>query len=161
VRFTFGIPGTHNIELYDALERSSRASSPILVTSRGGAAFMADGSGAHTGDVGVLNVVPGAGVTHCMSAIAEAYMDQRAVGGDRLRHPLRHRHGLPTSRHVDQMAVLDPVTKGAHRIRRAAIVSHHPSRLRSWPERERPGPVGVEIPAELMMLTQEVAPGSP
>ena len=31
VRFTFGIPGTHNIELYDALERSEKIT-PVLVT---------------------------------------------------------------------------------------------------------------------------------
>ena len=31
VRFTFGIPGTHNIELYDALD-SSASIEPVLVT---------------------------------------------------------------------------------------------------------------------------------
>jgi acetolactate synthase-1/2/3 large subunit len=42
VPFTFGIPGTHNIELYDALVVSSKVR-PILVTDEQSASFMADG----------------------------------------------------------------------------------------------------------------------
>jgi acetolactate synthase-1/2/3 large subunit len=42
VPFTFGIPGAQNLELYDALERSSRVR-PILVTDEQAGAFMADG----------------------------------------------------------------------------------------------------------------------
>ena len=40
-KFTFGIPGVHNIELYDEL-KSSETIRPVLVTHEGGAAFMAD-----------------------------------------------------------------------------------------------------------------------
>ena len=41
-RFAFGIPGTHNIELYDALDRSDRVTA-VLVTDEQSASFMADG----------------------------------------------------------------------------------------------------------------------
>ena len=41
VRYTFGIPGVHNIELYDELKESDSIL-PLLVTHEGGAAFMAD-----------------------------------------------------------------------------------------------------------------------
>lgn len=41
IPFTFGIPGTHNIELYDALAASGRVR-PILVTDEQSASFMAD-----------------------------------------------------------------------------------------------------------------------
>ena len=41
VRFTFGIPGVHNIELYDEL-LGSESITPVLVTHEGGGAFMAD-----------------------------------------------------------------------------------------------------------------------
>ena len=41
VKFTFGIPGVHNTELYDALN-SSEQIEPILVTHEGCASFMAD-----------------------------------------------------------------------------------------------------------------------
>jgi len=70
----FGIPGTHNIELYDALEGSKRVR-PILVTDEQCASFMADAVSRTSGTIGVVNVVPGAGVTHCLSGVAEALMD--------------------------------------------------------------------------------------
>ena len=41
IQYTFGIPGVHNIELYDEL-RESDSILPMLVTHEGGAAFMAD-----------------------------------------------------------------------------------------------------------------------
>ena len=41
VRYTFGIPGVHNIELYDELQESETIT-PLLVTHEGGGAFMAD-----------------------------------------------------------------------------------------------------------------------
>ena len=41
VQYTYGIPGTHNTELYDQLN-SSEQITPILVTHEGGAAFMGD-----------------------------------------------------------------------------------------------------------------------
>ena len=40
-RFTFGIPGVHTTELYDALNNSNRITQ-VLVTHEGGAAFMAE-----------------------------------------------------------------------------------------------------------------------
>ncbi|MEE8246195.1 MAG: thiamine pyrophosphate-binding protein, partial [Alphaproteobacteria bacterium] len=74
VRFAFGIPGTHNIELYDALERSEKIE-PILVTDEQAASFMADGVSRSSASVGLVNVVPGPGVSHSLSGVAEAYMD--------------------------------------------------------------------------------------
>ena len=74
VRFTFGIPGTHNIELYDALESSEKIE-PVLVTDEQSASFMADGVSRTSETLGALAVVPGAGISHALSGIAEAYMD--------------------------------------------------------------------------------------
>ena len=58
VPFTFGIPGTHNIELYDALGESESVR-PILVTDEQSASFMADGLWRASGRLGCVNVVPG------------------------------------------------------------------------------------------------------
>ena len=41
VRYTFGIPGVHNTEIYDELA-ASELIRPLLVTHEAGAAFMAD-----------------------------------------------------------------------------------------------------------------------
>ncbi len=62
-RFTFGIPGVHTTELYDALNNSNRITQ-VLVTHEGGGAFMADAVGRLSDSIGVLTVVPAAGLTH-------------------------------------------------------------------------------------------------
>ena len=78
VPFTFGIPGTHNIELYDALAESERVRT-VLVTDEQSAPFMADAVWRASGRLACVNVVPGAGLTHALSGIAEAYLDGAAM----------------------------------------------------------------------------------
>jgi len=74
VRFTFGIPGVHNTELYDELNKSEQIQ-PILVTHEGSGAFMADAVSRTTKSIGTLAIVPAAGTTHAMSGIGEAFLD--------------------------------------------------------------------------------------
>ena len=153
VRFTFGIPGTHNIELYDCLARSSRVR-PVLVTDEQSASFMADGVTRASGQLAAVNVVPGAGLTHALSGIAEAYLD--GVPMLVLACGIRRDTGRAFQLHdVDQLAMARPVTKAQFRadhgseiyatIRRACQVA------RSAPA----GPVVVEIPAEHYLFRHE------
>ncbi|MFB3078653.1 MAG: thiamine pyrophosphate-binding protein, partial [Lysobacterales bacterium] len=74
VRFTFGIPGVHNTEIYDELA-TSQLIRPLLVTHEAGAAFMADAVSRTSDSIGTLVVVPAAGLTHAMSGIGEAFLD--------------------------------------------------------------------------------------
>jgi acetolactate synthase-1/2/3 large subunit len=153
VPFTFGIPGTHNIELYDALSRSARVR-PILVTDEQSASFMADGVSRSSGKLGGVNVVPGAGLTHALSGIAEAYMD--GVPMLVLACGVRTDTGKAFQLHdVDQMAIARPITKAQFRpeqgseiyptIRQACRIA------RSAP----PGPVIVEIPVNQYLFRHE------
>jgi acetolactate synthase-1/2/3 large subunit len=146
VGFTFGIPGTHNIELYDSLARS-RSVRPVLVTDEQSASFMADGVARASGQLAAVNVVPGAGLTHALSGIAEAYLD--GIPMLVLACGIRRDTGRAFQLHdVDQLAIARPVTKAQLRaehgseiyatIRRACQVA------RSAPA----GPALVEIPAE-------------
>ena len=146
VGFTFGIPGTHNIELYDSLARSTRVR-PVLVTDEQSASFMADGAARASGHLAAVNVVPGAGLTHALSGIAEAYLD--GIPMLVLACGIRRDSGRAFQLHdVDQLAIARPVTKAQLRpeagseiyatVRRACQIA------RSAPE----GPVVVEIPAE-------------
>jgi len=146
----FGIPGTHNIELYDELERSSLR--PILVTDEQAASFMADGVSRTSDRVGVLNLVPGAGVTNALSGIAEAWMD--CVPMVILASGIRTDTGKAFQLHaIDQLAVLAPVTKA---VVRAETIEDIYARIREaflLACQGRPGPVAVEVPANLLMLT--------
>lgn len=152
VRFTFGIPGTHNLELYDALATSGVE--PVLVADEQAASFLADGLARTSGQVGVLNLVPGAGVTHSLSGVAEAFLDQ--VPMVVLACGLRTDTGAAFQLHdVDQLAMLKPVTKAVFRVEDAAQV--YPLTRRAFQLARRPpcGPVAVEIPANLLLLTQD------
>lgn len=154
VKFTFGIPGTHNIELYDAIDEEPNVEA-VLVTSEVAGAFMGDGVSRSSDQVGVLNVVPGAGVTHSMSGIAEASMDQVPLVV--LACGIRQDTGASFQLHdIDQLAMLRPVTKAAMRIETASEIYSTIRRAFQIARREPSGPVAVEIPADFMMLTQEV-----
>jgi len=154
VRRVFGIPGTHNIELYDAMESSSSLEI-ILVTHECGAAFMADGMARSSGEVGVLALVPGAGVTHALSGIAEAFLDQ--VPMVILACGIRSDTGAAYQLHaIDQMAVLRPVTKASWRVERPEDI--YPGIRRAIMEAQRApcGPVALEVPSNFLMLTQDI-----
>lgn len=113
IDLSFGIPGTHNIELYDALAESETVRT-VLVTDEQSASFMADGAWRATGRMACVNVVPGAGLTHAMSGIAEAFMDHvpMLVLGCGIRRDLKKAFQLHD---VDQEAMVRPVVKGTFR----------------------------------------------
>ena len=71
VRFTFGIPGVHNTELYDELAQSESIK-PILVTHEAGGAFMADAISRTSNQIGTLVIVPAAGAAYASAGIGEA-----------------------------------------------------------------------------------------
>ena len=72
VKFTFGIPGVHNTEIYDELAKSEQIK-PVLVTHEGYGAFMADAVSRSSDSIGTLVIVPAAGATHASSGIGEAH----------------------------------------------------------------------------------------
>jgi acetolactate synthase-1/2/3 large subunit len=153
IPFTFGIPGTHNIELYDALATSTKVR-PVLVTDEQSASFCADAVWRASGRLACANVVPGAGLTHAMSGIAEAFLDNVALLV--LGCGIRRDSGKAYQLHdVDQTAMVRPVTKAQFRpqdggelyatIREACRIA------RAAPA----GPVFVEVPANLYLFTHD------
>lgn len=153
VPFAFGIPGTHNIELYDALAESDRVR-PILVTDEQGASFMADAVWRASGRLGCANVVPGAGVTHAMSGIAEAWMDN--VPMLVLTCGIRSDTGRAYQLHdIDQLAIARPVTKAQIRVERGEDLYGEIRRACAIARAGVPGPVIVEVPANLYLFRHD------
>ena len=153
VRFTFGIPGVHNIELYDELQESGSIQ-PVLVTHEGGAAFMADAVSRASDSVGVLVVVPAAGLTHAMSGVGEAYLDgipMLIISGG-VRNDMEQGFQLHD---VDQQALMRPLTKAAYRIESYDEVVDTVYRAYRTAIGDEPGPVYIEIPANLQLMTGE------
>jgi acetolactate synthase-1/2/3 large subunit len=109
IKHTFGIPGVHNTEIYDELNKSSLIK-PILVTHEGGGAFMADAISRTTDGLGCLVIVPAAGMTHALSGIGEAYLagiPLLVISGG-----IRTDTGKSYQLHdIDQHAILSGITK--------------------------------------------------
>jgi len=150
IRWTFGIPGVHNTELYDALDRSEMVT-PILVTHEGGGAFMADAVSRTGASVGCLVIVPAAGVTHAMSGIGEAFLDgipMLIIAGG-IRRDSQRAYQLHD---IDQLRLLDGIVKSAYRVERH--VELVPTLYRAYEDATsgEPGPSFVEIPADLLMF---------
>jgi acetolactate synthase I/II/III large subunit len=153
VAFTFGIPGTHNIELYDALAASATIT-PVLVTDEQAASFMADGVSRSSGSVGVANLVPGAGLTHALSGVAEAFMD--GVPLVVLACGIRTDSGRAFQLHdIDQLAVIRPVVKDVLRVREPRELYATVRRAFALARAGTPGPVVVEVPAQLYLLRHD------
>ena len=69
----FGLPGTQNVGLFDAL-RQSRVRT-IVPTHELAAGFMANGYARASGRVGVIAAIQGPGFTYALPALAEARHD--------------------------------------------------------------------------------------
>jgi acetolactate synthase-1/2/3 large subunit len=154
VQYTFGIPGVHNIELYDELQESDRIL-PILVTHEGGAAFMADAVSRASENIGVLMVVPAAGLTHAMSGVGEAYLDgipMLVVSGG-VRTDMQQAFQLHD---VDQQALMRTLTKATFKIESHDEVVTTVYRAYQAAVEGEPGPVYIELPANLQLFVEEV-----
>jgi len=77
VECVFGVPGTQNVLLYDALKRSGIRS--VLATHELAASFMANGYYRASGRVAPLVTIPGPGFTYALTGLAEALHDSAAV----------------------------------------------------------------------------------
>lgn len=69
----FGIPGIHNLDIYDALIGSRIRH--ITAVHEQGAGFMADGYARSTGETGVALVISGPGLTNILTPMAQAFHD--------------------------------------------------------------------------------------
>ncbi len=159
IRYTFGVPGVHNTEIYDQLA-ASPAIEPVLVAHEGGGAFMADAFSRMGGGVGTLVLVPAAGLTHAASGIGEAYLDgipMLVISGG-IRRDTGRRFQLHD---VDQQALLRPITKGtwlAHTHAEIVPAIYAAYQLATAGE---PGPAYVEVPVELQLFRGEAGEPPP
>ncbi len=154
VTHTFGIPGVHTTELYDALNSSEKIT-PILVTHESGASFMADGVSRTSNTIGTLTIVPAAGTTHAMSGIAEAFLDgspMLIISGGTRRDSGRHYQ----LHQLDLQKLVQGVTKGYFLIERHEDIISTIYKAYDLAVSGEPGPVFVELPVELQLFSGEV-----
>lgn len=77
VECAFGLPGTQNIALYEALRRSRIRS--VVPTHELAGSFMANGYYRASGRIAALVTIPGPGFAYAVPGLAEARHDSAAV----------------------------------------------------------------------------------
>lgn len=149
VKYTFGIPGVHNTELYDELNNSDQIT-PNLVMHEGHGGFMADAISRVTDSIGTLVIVPAAGVTHAASGIAEAYLDGIPMlvitGG--IRNDSKFDYQL---HEIDQLKLVAGFTKAAFKINSHDEVIDTIYKAYDIATSGEPGPVFIELPVNLQL----------
>ena len=159
VSAVFGMPGTQNIQIYDALLRRGKDTiDHYLVRHEYAATQMADGFARATGEVGVAITVPGPGASNASTGILEAFTDCAPVllitgqsdSSLYSKHPSKMFHGL------DQMRFFDSITKYcaiAHTVAEIPVVVENAFKAM---RNGRPGPTMLEFPMDVVTGEGEV-----
>ncbi|MEM1342736.1 MAG: thiamine pyrophosphate-binding protein, partial [Pseudomonadota bacterium] len=155
----FGIPGVHTVELYRGLAGSGIRH--VTPRHEADAGFMADGYFRASGKPGVCFLITGPGVTNAITPMAQARADgipMLIISGV---NPVESHgredgllHELP-----DQAATLASVATLSLMVRRPEDLERVIKRAFHAMLSERPGPVHIDIPIDVMSLP--AAPAAP
>ena len=146
----FGIPGVHTVELYRGLENTDIRH--VTPRHEQGAGFMADGYNRATGKIAACFIITGPGMTNIATAMGQALADsipmlvissvnhsyQLGMGEGRL-------HEMPAQRNL-----ISGVARFSHTLLRADELPSVLARAFTVFKAERPGPVHIEIPIDVI-----------
>src|SRR5262244_346402 len=158
VRHIFGIPGVHNLAVYDALIRRADVTH-VLARHEAGAAFMADGYARASGLPGVVVVTTGPGATNALTPLVESYAGSipvLVVMSD-VASPLVGRdigalHEVP-----NQIDCFRPVTRWAETVTEASAIPTTVHAAFDLLRTGRPGPIAISIPNDFLTARFDAA----
>ena len=161
VEIVWGIPGTHNLELYAGLrEAGIRHVSP---RHEQGAAFAADGYSRVTGRVGVCVTTSGPAVLNAATALAQSYSDSVPVlcvaPGMPLGHPGLGNGELHETK--DLGAAMGAIVDASIRVTSIAEIPVAVAQAFARMTSGRPRPVHLEVPLDLLVAEGDAAPVAP
>jgi acetolactate synthase-1/2/3 large subunit len=119
------------------------------------AGHAADGWARTTGRPGVALVTAGPGFTDCVTAIANAHLDCVPTLFLAGAAPLREAETLPLQGGIDQVAMVEPVTKWAHRVTHTERIPELVAQALRIATTGRPGPVFLELPIDVLFSRVE------
>lgn len=151
----FGYPGGQILPVYDALYSSDIRH--VLVRHEQGAAHAADGYARATGKVGVCVSTSGPGATNLVTGIATAYMDSipMVCFTGQVGTPFI---GKDAFQEADITGITLPITKHNYLIERTEDVAGIVKEAFYVARTNRPGPVVVDLPKDVMERTIEYEP---
>jgi len=152
VEVVFGLPGVHNLAIFDALSRSPIRT--ILVRHEQTAAYAADGYARATGRLGVCITTTGPGAANTAAAMGEARASRSPVLHistqieSRLLAGRSGRWSLHESSH--QKDLMDAVARWAASVSRAEAIASMVQRAAHQAFADRRGPAFLEIPNDFL-----------
>ncbi len=151
VEYVFGLVGSHVVEIYDALLDVPEIQH-ITVKHETTASGMADAYGRITGKPGVCLVTAGPGATNSLTGVAQAYMAASPLihisGAVPRGASYESFHGVDSDRFL--LPIFDEVTKWSVAIERAEDIPAVFAQAFRIATSDRPGPVHIEIPQNLL-----------
>ncbi|ACB85503.1 thiamine pyrophosphate-binding protein [Natranaerobius thermophilus] len=158
IEHVFGIPGIHNLDIYEQLIRSEIQH--ITARHEEGAGYMADGYARVSGDPTVCFVITGPGLTNISTAVAQAYSDSVPMIIISTQVPDRFRgknkgflHELNNSTNFMRSFV-----KESRQINRKEYVAIALREAYQLSISGRGGPVHLEIPIDILQSEFEYYP---
>ncbi|MFF1421438.1 5-guanidino-2-oxopentanoate decarboxylase [Streptomyces sp. NPDC058280] len=155
-RTAFGIPGTHNLEIYRHLDRYRIAH--VTPRHEQGAGYAADAYARVSGDPGVAITTTGPALLNIAAAVGQAYSDSVPLlivsPGMPLRHPRLSTGLLHEMR--SQTEAMRGVAAFSHRVSSVEEIGAAVARAFTLFGTERPRPVHIEIPLDLLEAAEPV-----
>ncbi|MGW8377387.1 thiamine pyrophosphate-dependent enzyme [Streptomyces sp. ODS28] len=158
VRQVFGIPGTHNLEIYRHLP--AHGIGHLTPRHEQGAGYAADAYARLTGRAGVAVTTTGPALLNIAAAVGQAYSDGVPLlvvsPGMPLRHPV-----LPTGllhEMRSQTEALRGVAAFSHRVSSVAEVGAAVARAFTLFGGARPRPAHLEVPLDLLEAAEPAGP---
>src|SRR5215475_484999 len=156
VRHVFGLPGVHNLAIYDALLRQHDIAH-VLSRHEQGAGFMADGYARASGSPGVVVVTTGPGATNVLTPLVESFASSQPILALMSDIPaaligkgLGALHEVP-----NQIECFKPVCRWAETIRDGAAIAGAVERAFQLFRTARPGPIALSLPTDLLVAKTE------
>ncbi|MER5439356.1 5-guanidino-2-oxopentanoate decarboxylase [Streptomyces sp. NPDC002790] len=154
----FGIPGTHNLEIYRHLTAYGVAHT--APRHEQGAGYAADAYARVTGTPGVAITTTGPALLNIAAAVGQAYSDSVPLlvisPGMPLRHPRQPTGLLHEMR--SQTEALRNVAAFSHRVSSVAEIGAAVARAFTLFRSERPRPAHIEIPLDLLEAAEPTGP---
>ncbi|MFB7849544.1 thiamine pyrophosphate-binding protein [Streptomyces sp. NPDC056053] len=158
VTLAFGIPGTHNLEIYRHL--AAHGIDHVNPRHEQGAGYAADAWARVSGRPGVAITTTGPALLNIAAAVGQAYSDSVPLlvvsPGMPLRHP-RQSTGLLHETH-GRAEVLRDVAAVSHRVSSVEEIGVAVARAFTLFRTRRPRPVHIEIPLDLLTAVEPAGP---
>lgn len=154
----FGIPGTHNLEIYRHL--AAHGIAHLGPRHEQGAGYAADAYARVSGRPGVAITTTGPALLNIAAAVGQAYSDSVPLlvvsPGMPLRHPRQSTGLLHEMR--SQTEALRGVAAVSHRVSSAEEIGVAVARAFTLFRTRRPRPVHIEIPLDLLTAVEPAGP---